>query len=125
MKHILIALLFFAVSTTIHAATYIDRQAAIADALVDGTATSAQKLAAADAFVAHYRDIVINEYELDPDTLTNAQKAALMVIMIKRHVRTLVKMYDADIGTAKSALETAVSDAEAAAETAWPTETVQ
>ena len=101
--------------------TNIKRAGAICDALVNGTATAAQKVAVADAFVAHFRNEIISA-GLDPDNLTNEQKAKVFVITLKRHVKTIVRINNADISAAKDAVVTAEATANADAEKGWPSE---
>lgn len=66
-------------------ATYLERFNAICNALVDGTATVAQRTAVGDAFVAQLEDSEITSMfplafpPVTRATLTNEQRAAIVV----------------------------------------------
>lgn len=89
--------------------TYVNRATAVADALVDGTATTAQKLEVAEAFVDEYREDIIAA-GFNPDTLTNEQKARVFIVKVKDWIRTIVIRNKDTIEAGKVTLEAAEAD---------------
>jgi hypothetical protein len=125
MKKILIAIaLLFVASTSLHADTYLQRIATLCGALVDGTCTVGQKTALVNAYVAHYRGRII-ELGHNPDTLTDAKKAAAVLVMISEHSRELIKIHDAGVGTAIADVKAARATAATTAETNIPIEAIE
>ncbi len=102
-------------------ASYLERESAISDALVDGTATVEQRTKAAAAFAVHYRAKILS-VGWNPDALTNSQLAQTMVWSIKKHVKEITRLHDDAVQTAKTALTAAQATAATDAETEWPEE---
>ncbi len=109
-------------------ATHLQRLTAITNGLVDGTATTGQKTAVADAFVANHADEIEAAGYVIAD-LTNEQKAKAFVVFLKRYVKYIVKANNTGVKsanetaeTARLAIGTAIDTAETAAETDWPNE---
>lgn len=70
-----------------HAATPVQRQTAIVNALIDGTATNQQLTAVADAFVASLTDAQCSaQFGHACAALTNAEKATVVVQTIRRDI---------------------------------------
>ncbi len=102
-------------------ASYLAREKAIADALMDDIATPEQRTRAASAFAEHYRAKVIS-VGWNPDALTNDQLAQTLVWGIKKHVKEITRLHDDLVQTAKTALTAAQATAATDAETEWPEE---
>ncbi|MCP4342134.1 MAG: hypothetical protein GY799_25430 [Desulfobulbaceae bacterium] len=102
-------------------ASYLAREGAILDALVDGTATVEQRTRAAAAFAVHYRTKILS-VGWNPDALTNPQLAQVVVWAIKKYVKEITRLHDDAVQTAKTALTAAQATAAADAETDWPEE---
>ena len=121
-------------------ASYDARLAAIADALLDGTASEEKKLRAANAYALKYRDeiskIVKTPAEgetpvvyYDADTMSDGEKKAFLVIRIAKEVRTITRQNAPVLVTAKDGVVVAKEAIEAAAviatedaEADWPIE---
>ncbi len=109
----------------------VNRVAAMSNALVNGTATSQQKLSLAAAFAVKYRSYVIAK-GYDPDNLTNAEAACLVMIKTIAWVQSVRRQNHPGLNTAKAAVVTAEEGIVTAAGTAasdteseWPSEDLE
>lgn len=88
-KFILIVLLVLPMTAS--AATYIERAAAVIDALIDGTSTGAQQTRVADAYVQVYGADYHPTGSSNPADFTNEQKAQVFVESIKRQGQEILR----------------------------------
>lgn len=120
MKKLLFALVLF-VPFSVQAATAVERYQALLEALLDAPPSVELQIKVADAVVELERDwLVANDY--DPDALTNAQKATLVLRVTKRALKSVVLKYDPSVTTAQSDLQTAVTAAQTQVNTDLPDE---
>lgn len=89
-------------------ATYVQRAQSIGDALVNGVATQAQLVRLADAFA--------RQLEIDPATLTNGQKAELLVRRMREHALSVIRRAEGDQAEEAARTDTAASVAAGFAE---------
>lgn len=99
----------------------VPRLTALADALANAVTTNAQKTRLADAFVTHFRS-EIEAADRDPDTLTNDERALLVLGKVKAYCRDIMRVSDAELAAARAAVAAAESEADEQARTVFPPE---
>jgi hypothetical protein len=104
-------------------ATKAERFDAILNAMVDGTASNALKSSVRDAFALEYR-YQLQKEGIDPDTMTNAQKAGNFLRHFRQWVREIIRNNDTAVQTSTANLAAAHTAATTAAIAALPDEVV-
>jgi len=109
----------------------VARVATMSDAIQNRTVPAQAKLNVAAAFAVKYRSYVVDK-GFDPDNLTNAQAACLVLVKTNSILQAITRQNAPGMATAKAAVvtakegvTTAASTATSDAETDWPSTDIE